>query len=71
MQWEKKKEKLLKEQRPKFIEGAVKNGIAEQDAAMVYDQLEPFSRYAFNKSHSVAYAMLGYRMAYLKTHYPP
>ena len=66
----KKKEKLLKEQRPKFIEGAVKNGIAEDEAEMVYDQLEPFSRYAFNKSHSVAYAMLGYRMAYLKTHYP-
>jgi len=66
----KKKEKLLKEQRPKFIDGAVKNGISEKDATEVYDLLEPFSRYAFNKSHSVAYAMLGYRMAYLKTHYP-
>ncbi len=66
----KKKEKLLKEQRPKFIQGAIKNGISEKDAAEVYDLLEPFSRYAFNKSHSVAYAMLGYRMAYLKTHYP-
>lgn len=66
----KKKLDLLKEQRPKFIKGAVENGVPAKEAEEVYDLLEPFGGYAFNKSHSVAYAMLAYRMAYLKTHYP-
>ena len=66
----KKNEELLKAQREKFIEGATKNNITKKDAEMVFDLLEPFSRYAFNKSHTVAYSMLAYRMAYLKTHYP-
>ncbi len=66
----KKKHDLLKEQRPKFIKGAIEKGIAAKEAEEVYDLLEPFSRYAFNKSHTVAYSMLAYRMAYLKTHYP-
>ena len=66
----KKDEELLKAQREKFIEGATKNNITKKDAEMVFDLLEPFARYAFNKSHTVAYSMLAYRMAYLKTHYP-
>lgn len=66
----KKKHDLLKEQRPKFIKGAVENGISAKEAEEVYDVLEPFGGYAFNKSHTVAYSMLAYRMAYLKTHYP-
>ena len=66
----KKKMDLLREQRPKFIEGSVKNGIIEKDAEKMYDLLVPFGGYAFNKSHTVAYSMLAYRMAYLKTHYP-
>ncbi len=66
----KKKLDLLKSQREKFVEGAVKNDIPKKEAEKVYDLLEPFGGYAFNKSHSVAYAMLAYRMAYLKTHYP-
>ena len=66
----KKNPELLKAQREKFVEGAVKNGIAEQEAEDVFTQLEPFAGYAFNKSHTVAYSMLAYRMAYLKTHYP-
>lgn len=66
----KKKLELLKSQREKFVEGAVKNDIPKKEAEKVYDLLEPFGGYAFNKSHSVAYAMLAYRMAYLKTHYP-
>ena len=66
----KKDEALLKAQRAKFIEGATKNGISAKEAEEVYDLLEPFGGYAFNKSHTVAYSMLGYRMAYLKTHYP-
>lgn len=66
----KKDPELLKSQREKFVEGAVKNGIAKQEAEDVFTQLEPFAGYAFNKSHTVAYSMLAYRMAYLKTHYP-
>ena len=66
----KKDPELLKAQREKFVEGAVENGIAKQEAEDVFTQLEPFAGYAFNKSHTVAYSMLAYRMAYLKTHYP-
>lgn len=66
----KKKHDLLKEQRPKFIKGASEKGISPKEAEEVYDLLEPFGGYAFNKSHTVAYSMLAYRMAYLKTHYP-
>ncbi len=66
----KKNPELLKAQREKFVEGAVKKGIAKQEAEDVFTQLEPFAGYAFNKSHTVAYSMLAYRMAYLKTHYP-
>ena len=66
----KKDEALLKAQREKFIEGAAKNNIAKREAEDIFDRLEPFARYAFNKSHTVAYSMLAYRMAYLKTHYP-
>ena len=66
----KKDEELLKAQREKFIEGATKNNITKREAEEIFTLLEPFARYAFNKSHTVAYSMLAYRMAYLKTHYP-
>ncbi len=66
----KKKVDVLKEQRLKFINGAVEKGIATKEAEEVFDLLQQFGRYAFNKSHSVTYSMLAYRMAYLKTHYP-
>ena len=66
----KKDEALLKAQREKFIEGATEKGISGGEAEVVYDLIEPFGGYAFNKSHTVAYSMLAYRMAYLKTHYP-
>ncbi len=66
----KKDNALLKAQREKFIEGATKKGIAAKEAEEVYDLLEPFGGYAFNKSHTVAYSMLAFHMAYLKTHYP-
>ena len=65
----KKSPELLKAQRDKFVAGAVENGITQQEAENVFTQLEPFAGYAFNKSHTVAYSMLAYRMAYLKTHY--
>ena len=66
----KKDPELLQAQREKFVDGAQKNGINKKEAEEIYDLLEPFSGYAFNKSHCVAYAMTGYQMAFLKTHYP-
>ena len=66
----KKNKQLLMEQRDKFVEGAIKNNIDEKKASQIFDLLEPFGQYAFNKSHTVAYSILAYRMAYLKTHYP-
>ena len=63
-------EELLATQREKFVEGAMKKGFAKEEAEEVFGLLEPTARYAFNKSHTVAYSMLAYRMAYLKTHYP-
>ena len=61
---------LIKEQREKFVAGAMKKHFAEEEAEAVFDWLESAGGYAFNKSHTVAYSMLAYRMAYLKTHYP-
>ena len=66
----KRNEVLIEEQREKFVEGAVQKGIAKAEAETIFALLEPTARYAFNKSHTVAYSMLAYRMAYLKTHYP-
>ncbi|MDE0085129.1 MAG: DNA polymerase III subunit alpha [Candidatus Poribacteria bacterium] len=66
----KRKVDVLKEQRAKFINGAIEKGVSTKEAEEIYDHLEQLGRYAFNKSHSVAYALLAYRMAYLKTHYP-
>lgn len=66
----KKIAEMLQELRVKFIEGAIKNGVKEEEAAEVFELLEPFSGYAFNKSHTVTYSILSYQMAYLKTHYP-
>ena len=66
----KRNEVLIEEQREKFVEGAGQKGIAKAEAETIFALLEPTARYAFNKSHTVAYSMLAYRMAYLKTHYP-
>ena len=66
-----KDEALIAAQREKFIEGAVKKrNLTKSEAEEMFDWLTLVSRYAFNKSHAVAYSMLAYRMAYLKTHYP-
>ena len=66
----KKDDALIKAQREKFIKGATEKGISAKEAEEVYALLEPFGGYAFNKSHTVAYSMLAFQMAYLKTHYP-
>jgi DNA polymerase-3 subunit alpha len=57
-------------QRERFVSGAVAKGIDEKRATEIFDQMETFARYGFNKSHSAAYALVSYQTAYLKTHYP-
>ena len=56
-------------QRERFVEGAQKKRIDAQKAAEIFDQMETFARYGFNKSHSAAYALVSYQTAYLKAHY--
>lgn len=57
-------------QRERFVGGATKKKIDERKATEIFDQMETFARYGFNKSHSAAYALVSYQTAYLKTHYP-
>ncbi len=52
------------------VEGAIKRGVPEDVAIRIYDNMKPFARYAFNKSHAAAYAVLAYQTAYLKRYYP-
>lgn len=52
------------------IPGAIRNGVDEKVAHMIFDQMEDFASYAFNKSHAAAYAYVGYQTAWLKCHYP-
>ncbi|MBQ9734527.1 MAG: DNA polymerase III subunit alpha, partial [Clostridia bacterium] len=52
------------------VDGAIKRGVPEDIAIKVYDNMKPFARYAFNKSHAAAYAVLAYQTAYLKRYYP-
>ncbi|MEI6286408.1 MAG: DNA polymerase III subunit alpha [Bacillota bacterium] len=66
----KKKLEVLAAQRQNFIDGAVKNGYNSELATYVFELIEKFSGYGFNKSHSAAYAMISYQTAYLKAHYP-
>jgi len=66
----KKMASVMQSMRDKFIEGARKNKIAEKTAIQVFDLMEQFAQYGFNKSHSTAYALLAYQTAYLKVHYP-
>lgn len=61
---------LLKEQREKFLEGALAKGHSKETAEKIFALIEPFSGYGFNKSHSVGYALIAYQTAYLKANYP-
>ncbi len=65
----KKDKKKLPELKEKFVKGAVKNGHNEKFAIELFEQLEKFGEYGFNKSHSVAYAFVTYQTAYLKANY--
>ncbi len=65
----KKLEEMVKH-RSLFREGAAKNGISQAESGRIFDLLERFANYGFNKSHAAAYAVLSYQTAYLKAHYP-
>ncbi|MDX9950968.1 MAG: DNA polymerase III subunit alpha [Methylophilaceae bacterium] len=66
----KKKADEMAQQRAIFVEGAVKNGTSERQAEEVFNLMEKFASYGFNKSHAAAYALVAYHTAYLKAHYP-
>lgn len=67
----KKIKALLDEQREKFIEGAIQtNSVSQSTAQKVWDFIEPFARYGFNRAHAACYAMIAFQTAYLKAHYP-
>lgn len=66
----KKKWKVIEEMKIPFIEGCKRQGIDEKLALQIYENIQEFGNYGFNKSHSVAYAMLSYKTAYLKANYP-
>jgi len=66
----KKKKEEMAEVRVPFIEGCARNGIDAKKAGEIFDLVEPFAGYAFNRSHAAGYALLAYQTAYLKAHYP-
>ena len=66
----KKKREEMAQQREIFLQGAESGQVQKAVATSIFDQMEKFAGYGFNKSHSVAYALLAYQTAWLKTHYP-
>lgn len=66
----KKKPQEIMNQREKFVSGALRRGLEQETASYIFDLMEHFAGYGFNKSHSAAYAMITYQTAYLKAHYP-
>jgi len=61
---------MMKAQKQRFVQGAKEKGLSQAKANKIFDQINYFAGYGFNKSHSAAYAYLAYRTAYLKAHYP-
>ena len=66
----KKKEDVLLKEKDKFINGSIKKGYDKETAEKVYNLILKFASYGFNRSHSVVYSIIAYKMAYLKAHYP-
>ncbi|MDR1857468.1 MAG: DNA polymerase III subunit alpha [Desulfovibrio sp.] len=66
----KKKPEVMAAERVKFVSGATGNGIKEGISGSIFDLMEKFASYGFNKSHAAAYALVSYQTAYLKAHYP-
>ena len=66
----KKTPEVMKKARTDFVNGCVKHGMGRPTAETIFDKIEFFAGYAFNRSHSAAYALIAYRTAYLKANYP-
>ena len=66
----KKKADVMEAEKSVFVEGCKNNSITENKANEIFDNIEKFAGYGFNKSHSAAYALIAYQTAYLKTHFP-
>ncbi|MBI2877412.1 MAG: DNA polymerase III subunit alpha [Candidatus Tectomicrobia bacterium] len=66
----KKKADVMAQQRAQFVQGAVGRGFPKEKAEKIFDQMEFFAGYGFNRSHSAAYGLIAYQTAYLKAHYP-
>lgn len=66
----KKKKDVLDQERKHFVDGGMAQGYSEETANMIYDYIERFANYGFNRSHAFAYSFIGFQMAYLKVHYP-
>lgn len=66
----KKKKDVLDTERRHFVKGSLEQGYTQEVAEEVYQYIEKFANYGFNRSHAVVYAVLAYQMAYLKVHYP-
>jgi DNA polymerase-3 subunit alpha len=61
---------LIHEQKQKFIEGCVNQGIDKRIGEKIFEFIEPFAGYGFNRSHAACYALIGYQTAYLKSRFP-
>lgn len=66
----KKKEDIINAQHDKFVSGGIKNGYSKEFVEKLFNKIKEFGGYGFNKSHSVAYALVSYQIAYLKANYP-
>jgi len=66
----KKKRDLMDQEEPRFIQGCQENGLSEAQARTLWELIQPFAGYSFNKAHATCYGFLAYQTAYLKVHYP-
>ncbi len=67
----KKKQDVMEKMRGRFVQGAIANGYSKTVAEQVFDYIDRFANYGFNRSHAVAYSMMAFEMAYLKCHFAP
>lgn len=66
----KKKHDVMEKEKPKFVEGAKKNGVDEKTALSIFEKMQMFASYGFNKSHSAAYSVVAYHTMFFKANYP-
>ncbi|MGC9024918.1 MAG: DNA polymerase III subunit alpha [Chloroflexia bacterium] len=66
----KKKRELMDQEESRFIQGCLQNGLSREQARQLWEQIQPFAGYSFNKAHATCYGVLAYQTAYLKAHYP-